>query len=533
LILSFTIQSQVTQEWVQRYNGTANSFDIVTKLQIDQNSNVYVYGTTNETGHATDLVIIKYSSNGSILWSYKYNGNSSSFDQLNDAVLDSNGNSYITGTVTENDTQYVALLKISSSGLLTWNRSFRSDNNFINPAGKSLSVYDQNILKIFWSEQNLTTGIHKPRISYYNSSGQNIQEIQLSEELQNSGGAIKIINDGNGNSYAGMNVFNSVTGLSKPEIRNVSQGWYSVIEGTANTSGSFIDMGADNQNNLVVLAMVINNNTSQDFRTVKYSPGGNIMWQKEFNGSQNGDDYPFAVTADRDNNIYVTGLSRSGAVGTEDVVTIKYDPNGNIKWTRLFNGPANGTDQGITICVDNEKNVYVAGATDLGGIKLGFLTIKYDSLGNQVWTKTYNFSTTSPEDFVYSIAVNPARDVYVTGISFSNTSDYDFATIKYSQPIGIQNISGEVPNSSLLSQNYPNPFNPGTSIRFSISKLKFVKLSVFNILGQEIEILFNNQLNAGIYEVNWDGSRFPSGIYYYNLKAGENFSETKKMVLVK
>lgn len=98
--------------------------------------------------------------------------------------------------------------------------------------------------------------------------------------------------------------------------------------------------------------------------------------------------------------------------------------------------------------------------------------------------------------------------------------------------IGITPISNEVPNRFSLSQNYPNPFNPVTDIKFDIAAATNVKLTVMNMLGQEVEVLVNQSLNAGTYKADWNASNFPSGIYFYKLEAGE-FVDVKKMILVK
>jgi hypothetical protein len=100
--------------------------------------------------------------------------------------------------------------------------------------------------------------------------------------------------------------------------------------------------------------------------------------------------------------------------------------------------------------------------------------------------------------------------------------------------VGIQQISTEIPKTFSLSQNYPNPFNPATKITFSISGTSVAQtfLSVYDALGREVTNLVNQQLHPGIYEVSWDASAYPSGVYYYRLEAG-SFSETKKMILLK
>ena len=90
----------------------------------------------------------------------------------------------------------------------------------------------------------------------------------------------------------------------------------------------------------------------------------------------------------------------------------------------------------------------------------------------------------------------------------------------------------EIPNEYALSQNYPNPFNPGTKIKYSIPQSSTVVIKVLDIIGNEIEILIADVKQTGTYELTWYVENLPSGIYFYQLQAG-NFVETKKMVLMK
>ena len=81
------------------------------------------------------------------------------------------------------------------------------------------------------------------------------------------------------------------------------------------------------------------------------------------------------------------------------------------------------------------------------------------------------------------------------------------------------------------NQNYPNLFNPNTIIKYQIPELSFVTVKVYNVLGNEMALLVNGEKPAGIYEIEFDASRLPSGVYFYILKSG-SFVETKKMVLM-
>lgn len=92
--------------------------------------------------------------------------------------------------------------------------------------------------------------------------------------------------------------------------------------------------------------------------------------------------------------------------------------------------------------------------------------------------------------------------------------------------------STTIPDNFYLKQNYPNPFNPNTVISFQLPVAGFISLKVYDINGRVISEIVNETLNAGEYKINFDGSAFPSGVYYYKLTSG-NFAETKKMILLK
>lgn len=98
-------------------------------------------------------------------------------------------------------------------------------------------------------------------------------------------------------------------------------------------------------------------------------------------------------------------------------------------------------------------------------------------------------------------------------------------------PSGISPIS-TVPGSFILQQNYPNPFNPNTIINYQCSKFNFVSLKVYDALGNEVAVLVNENKKAGNYAVEFNGSNFPSGVYFYKLTAGL-YSDVKKMLLIK
>jgi hypothetical protein len=150
-----------------------------------------------------------------------------------------------------------------------------------------------------------------------------------------------------------------------------------------------------------------------------------------------------------------------------------------------------------------------------------------------------NINADSSLIFAYSVANGLGLDT--SGIQTENTADAltsyisHFSKIVGTQKYKITGVDGDanlLPANYLLGQNYPNPFNSVTNISFSLPSKSIVQLKVYNILGNEIAVICNGQMEAGTHTVKFDASKLASGMYIYKLTAG-NFVQTRKMMLLK
>jgi len=111
----------------------------------------------------------------------------------------------------------------------------------------------------------------------------------------------------------------------------------------------------------------------------------------------------------------------------------------------------------------------------------------------------------------------------------NNIGNYLF--VNNSNPVFVENEKTS-PANFVLYQNYPNPFNPSTKIKYQIPEISFVTLKIYDVLGNEVATIVNEEKSTGEYELEFDGNELTSGIYFYQLKAG-NFTDTKKMLMIK
>lgn len=167
-----------------------------------------------------------------------------------------------------------------------------------------------------------------------------------------------------------------------------------------------------------------------------------------------------------------------------------------------------------TISVDSEFTFWL-------GTSMGIA--KYDLIN---WTVYDTVNSPLNDNLVKHICNDEYHNTFIG--TWNGLAVYN----KLGLPNFVSNYGGKIPNSFIVYQNYPNPFNPITKIGYDVSEMGHVTLNIYDVLGNEIGALINKEKPAGSYEVEFDATGLPSGIYFYQLKAG-NFVETKKMVLLR
>ena len=146
------------------------------------------------------------------------------------------------------------------------------------------------------------------------------------------------------------------------------------------------------------------------------------------------------------------------------------------------------------------------------------------------WEFGYRASDSSLTDTIYSCGLSLVWDTIPDPLDRWNFGPKFPLTIL---PVtAVESEQKELLDNFFLSQNYPNPFNPSTSIRYAVNSLQFINLKVYGVLGNEIALLVDEEKPAGTFEVEFDASYLPSGIYFYQLRVG-NFVETKKMIFLR
>ncbi|UCH66418.1 MAG: T9SS type A sorting domain-containing protein [Ignavibacterium sp.] len=152
--------------------------------------------------------------------------------------------------------------------------------------------------------------------------------------------------------------------------------------------------------------------------------------------------------------------------------------------------------------------------------------------GSGNWTDLVTIRFGKLSSIVSDIIIWKSESIYWKVYNADNTTTLQIGNFNNSIITSNYDEKSTSVDKFQLSQNYPNPFNPYTSIKYSIASEGYIKLVVYNMIGEEVTVLVDGQIEAGFYEVSFNGSNLSSGTYFYKLQA-DSFIETKKMVLLR
>lgn len=536
----------VDTAWVRRYARYEFGQDAVTSIAVDGSGNVYVTGLSYDNLTLYDYATIKYHPNGDTAWIRRYNGPANSSDYAYGIALDSSRNIYVTGqsygTGTSGD---YATIKYLQNGDTAWVRRYNGTGNGLDGA-TALALDPSGNIYVTGYSLGDTSYYDYVTIKYY-PNGDTAWVRRYNGTADSSDFAYAIAVDNSGNAYVTGSSDGTGTLTDYVTIKYDSNGdtvWVKRYNGPGNYEDFAYAIGVDSLRSVYVTGASTGSGTLSDYATIKYIATGDTAWVRRYDGPGDSADEASDLVIDNAGNIYVTGGSTGIGSGL-DYATIKYSPAGDTAWVRRYNGPGNSDDVGLTMALDNSGNLYVTGQSYGNGTFMDYATIKYYPGGDTAWVERYNGPGNYWDD-AYAIAVDNSGKVYVAGESFDAVTWFDYATIKYVQPtsVGDENEGSSKPDRFVLSQNYPNPFNLTTTIPYQAGSRELVagrpirtSLKIYNILGQLLRTLVDEEKTPGNYKVIWDGKdnsgkEVGSGIYFYQLKAGE-FSESRKLVLLK
>ncbi len=415
-LIILSAQAQVTQQWASRYNGTGNSRDNASKVLVDKfTGSVFVSGKSNASGNddivtvkynsagvqqwikiynsefnkddsfgdmvldnlgnlivtgssigsSFDCITIKYDYNGNKIWSKRYSGIGTSFDQGKVVTTDGQGGIIVTG-ISSND---IVTLKYSYGGTLEWMQRY---NNSPNSENDPRSIITDGVGNIYITGFSYTPATKDDFITIKYSPTGNVEWVKLIATSQHDMGLKVLYNYNTDEIYSVGRIGNNTIIECYGSSGNAK--WQT------SDNGALIglsDAALDNAGIIYIYGTTVLNGNN-DFMIIAYNTGlqGGLSWFDIYNGSGNGAEYPTDIQTDNYNNIYLTGSSQGSGNGS-DYTTLKYNQSGIRQWEKKYNFTGTGLNTAVSLDVDNNGSVYVTGYSRNSAGNYDYATIKY------------------------------------------------------------------------------------------------------------------------------------------------------------
>jgi len=477
LLLGLFVSNSLSQApdtlWTQLYGGEDSDRAYDVQQTIDDGF-IFVGSTTVPPSSERDLYIVKTNEYGEEEWNQVYGG--SEFEEGVSVELTADGGYIVLSRTTSfgSGGEDIWLLKINQNGDEEWCQFFGGNNVDV---AKEVLVSNDGGFIVFGSTNSYGNGDKDFWL---------IKTDSLGEEIWN-----QTYGDSSGDYAYG--------------ISNTHDGGY-ILTGITSTSEG-----------------------SSDLWLIKVDPFGNEEWNQTFGGNNN--ETGTSVIQAEDGGFIIAGANESINNGNRDWWLIKTNSLGIMEWDQTYGGD----DYDMCNCVEaTSDGGYILGGwtPSFGAGSTDIWVVKTDSMGNEEWNQTFgsHFS-----DWTASVKQTSDNGYIIAGSRNPTITDEgrDAWLIRLGSESGIVEPQTPIPSNFEIQSIYPNPFNAQTTITINLPETSNLRLSVHNLLGQEVDIITHGKHPSGTIQFNLNANNLPSGIYFVHAQVNGQVSKVKKVVLMK
>ncbi|MEO8146912.1 MAG: SBBP repeat-containing protein [Bacteroidia bacterium] len=485
--LTIKYDANGVQQWTARFAGLGAGTDRAAKVLADSNGDIVITGRANN-GSNDDYVTIKYNAAGVQQW-IQY-GDRGGNDRATAMVMDASGNVYVTGRSSNGNNDDFYTIKYTSAGT----QGFTKIYDFVDDDRATAIAIDSsgNIIITGQSDANPngtrnwnyrtvkynTIGTQVWASSYDGAIGQDdlpyaiavnaagaifvtgVADADPSAEIVNDIVTVKYSSAGVqtwATTYSGSGGFddegNAVTiaangscvvagyiednqqqrsGLVVKYSTTGAQTWGYIFDGIGDNSDNVRDLKVDNTGNVYVSGYSVGFNSDRDICTIKMNSNGDTLWVKRLNGtSPDSDDDANSIDVDGSGNVIVSGFSKNSGT-SNDITLIKYNSVGDTLWTNYYDSPVHETDKSYAMATDGNGNIYLTGRSDSDPSVFSndnCISLKYNNAGSELWNQTIDGATHGADRGRF-IRVAASGNIYISGRTFNGTNN-DILLAKY------------------------------------------------------------------------------------------------------
>jgi hypothetical protein len=509
--------AQPVEEWVTRYNGPGNYMEWAHGVEFDSEGNIYIAFQSFGVGTGTDFTMISYDPEGNMRWVDRYNGPMNSYDSTWGMTKGPDETFYAVGITMQSGTDMdIITCAYDTEGTVLWRAIYDGPKGMDDWGGYiTTDPINGNIYITGWSRNAgaYPTANDDMITIAYDTSGNQLWEARgVSPVDRDCGGSDITVNPVNGNILVGGAIYGAGTDWDYTLIAYDSMGtelWRRTYDSPMSGKDIIFRLTTDLNGNIYVTGTLNRNYVSGDICTIAYDSAGNQLWMKTYDGPANGDDWGVFIAIDQPNRLYVSGWSQG--IGTSyDFVIIAYDLSGNQLWVSRYDGPMSGFEWGFELEVSPSGNIFLSGMSPGIGTSDDMITVGYDPDGNLLWELRYNGPGNS-NDEAGIIGIDPVGNLYEVGSSTGIGTYYDMTVIKYSfgPENGFENLIGFIDEmdihqgteNSLISklENAYKAYEKGNENPV----LNLLEAFINEVEAQRGNKLNNQQANQLVYAAQW------------------------------
>ncbi len=428
---------QLDTVWLRQFDGGNGGEEIFSDMVVDRAGNVYLAGCAVITPPEADIIVRKYSATGDMLWMASYDGRAHGDDSAAALVVDSLGQVYVCGW--SMDTLFdidMVTLKLSADGQLLWAKTWRRAFNQDDAANAiCLDRLGRVIVTGYSSDStgnidycticyNGTTG-DTAWVRYYNRTPENDEDISYA-----------VCVDDSNNVYVTGTSYDDGTDYDIATVRYNPNGTRTWLRRFNNWPWAGDDYGTKvvfdpTTRTIVIAGIVYDDNQDYNYFTMKYRRNGDSLWARTYNRyPANNEDLLYALAVDLNGNVFVTGTSLDD-VTDYDIATVSYTPAGIPRWTQRYD--AFGLEEeGNDITLDSLGQVLVVGSVDTRTSIRDVAVLKYRNTGERLYTYLWDNPYSNGEDLGYRMFTRGGdRNIYIGGISYVESTNYDLVVLRF------------------------------------------------------------------------------------------------------
>jgi hypothetical protein len=262
--------------------------------------------------------------------------------------------------------------------------------------------------------------------------------------------------------------------------------------------------------------------TGGDVLTCKYNSQGDALWTRMYNRYY--DQYGLEVAVDKAGNVYVTGISVPPDSSPTSCLTVKYSPVGRQEWVAWYDGPVQSWNAGYSVTVDSAGSCYAAGFTQALGCLEDWAIVKYNTDGAQQWACTYD-GAGHGGDRARAVQISPNGSIYVSGWAVQASGSMDYTTIRYRQTTGAIEEQHNVRTMRLCVE--PNPARRTARVTFGRIASRLSRIALYDAAGT---LVLDRAVSAAAKQLTIDVSGLSAGVYLVRVRS-DGLNATQKLIV--